>query len=506
MRTQTWLFIAVGTLLDVTQILGHARRPAARGDARDHGSHRPGSAAAEPQGGSHETIRCSARRRGRAAPLLGARRSRHRRNFSCSPRGKIACFENRGDPAQNGGIVVVGRDRALRTLHDPTCPATSAVEVEAYLQSTLRAAVLAHVDLDCAKWSAYGARLAYSDPTGTVRSIRYTRCGLQLEVRGPDFTPISGPVGYLQAQLAIGDDILRARFHNFRRNDAAVVRSRRPSLAASRGEAGFWDALLGDDSSEAREQEAIALLETAVRRAPRDGRSHFLLGMLHLYRFGQRVVRLDDVSAEARAELAAGERGLCVGGAAALGRRERARRLARPRLRRVRRSTCRAPSTTTSGMRDAGLADLDRAIEINSFFNVFDYIPVMQFLPAERSALSKGIRAVHHLSRKPGNARLRRHAAGDLRQCRTGAAQRSGRADAVRRPLRQGRATPNRRRSGTTWRVCFRTHRRGTSRAILAERKANAAARVALYADADLGNDPPIIGAGPEACAVCHNR
>jgi hypothetical protein len=63
--------------------------------------------------------------------------------FQVLTAGKIARFVNRGDPQTTGGIVVVGRDRALRTLHDPTCPATSAVEVEAYLQSTSRDAVLA---------------------------------------------------------------------------------------------------------------------------------------------------------------------------------------------------------------------------------------------------------------------------------------------------------------------------------------------------------------------------
>ena len=43
-------------------------------------------------------------------------------------RGKQVRFENRGVAADNGGIVVVGRDRVLRTLHDPTCPATSPLE------------------------------------------------------------------------------------------------------------------------------------------------------------------------------------------------------------------------------------------------------------------------------------------------------------------------------------------------------------------------------------------
>ena len=89
------------------------------------------------------------------------------------------------------------------------------------------------------------------------------------------------------------------------------------------------------------------MLETAVRRNRRDGRSHFLLAMIHLYRFGQRVTRFDDVSAEARAELAAAN----VAFAAALpllwddasGYAATHAFRASPR----RRSTCRAWSKTT---------------------------------------------------------------------------------------------------------------------------------------------------------------
>ena len=84
-------------------------------------------------------------------------------------------------------------------------------------------------------------------------SIRYARDGLRIEVKGTGFTPIGGPVGFVQAELGIGEDLLRARFHNFRRNDASEVRSRKPSAAAAAGEAGFWDVLLGDDESEAGE-------------------------------------------------------------------------------------------------------------------------------------------------------------------------------------------------------------------------------------------------------------
>src|SRR5437660_6789859 len=87
--------------------------------------------------------------------------------------GKVARFVNRGDPTENGAVIVVGRDRALATLHDPRCPTPSTVALEAYLQSTARDAVLASVALDCAKWSAHGRGYVYRDPAGTVRAIRY---------------------------------------------------------------------------------------------------------------------------------------------------------------------------------------------------------------------------------------------------------------------------------------------------------------------------------------------
>ena len=35
-------------------------------------------------------------------------------------------------------------------------------------------------------------------------------------------------------------------------------------------------------------------------------------------------------------------------------------------------------------------------------------------------------------------------------------------------------------------------------------RRGGAAERAALYQDADPNDDPPLVGAGPEACAVCH--
>jgi hypothetical protein len=41
---------------------------------------------------------------------------------------------------------------------------------------------------------------------------------------------------------------------------------------------------------------------------------------------------------------------------------------------------------------------------------------------------------------------------------------------------------------------------------LYADRLATLDARVAAYRDADPSNDPPIVGAGAEACASCHHR
>ena len=424
--------------------------------------------------------------------------------FQVLTAGKVVRLENRGDPMKNGGTVMVGADRALQALFDPTCPVTSAIEVEAYLQSTYRDAVLAHVDLDCAKWSANGTGFRYVDPAGTVRSIRYGRSGLRIEVRGAGFTPIDGPVGFVQAQLQIGDQTLRARFHNFKQNDSQRVVSRRPSAAAAAGEAGFWDVLTGDDDSEAKEQEVIANLETAARRDRRDGRSRFLLGMTHLYRAGQRVTRFDDVTAEARAELAAANASftdalpLLWDDASGSG-------------------DSRVPGFAAAAkyllgfvehdatLQAQGLADLDRAVQVNSFFNVFDLIPVLQALPPGDPVFQQAYASfTTYLSDPetlqcvvtqpelcadagfaPRNVQGSLTLFGDL-YAKAGSLQPAR----VWYNLAAGLSdTP-------TWHFA----------SIIQDRVATAATRVALYKDSDPTNDPPMIGAGTEACAVCHRR
>ena len=424
--------------------------------------------------------------------------------FQVLTTGKVAKLENRGDPAKNVGTITIGRDRALQTLYNPMCPATSAVEIEAYLQSTLRDAILAHVDLDCAKWSAKGKAFKYKDPTGTIRSISYGSSGLQITFGGPGFAPLDGPVAFVQAQLQIGDQTLRARFHNFKQNDAKKVISRKPSAAAAAGEAGFWDVLSGDDSTEAHEQEVIANLQKAAKRDKHDGRSRFLLAMIHLYRFGQMVTTFDSISAEAHAELVAANASFTealplVWNDATLTGDSRIPGFAgsaKYTLGRV---------DNDAALAAEGLADLQRAVEENPFFNVFDLIPVLQVLPPSDPVFQQAYASfIAYLSHP------------DTLQCVTTQPELCASAGFAPRNL-QGSlilfgdlyAKAGNLQQAQSWyglAALFPETATWKFASVSQDRSANAAARVALYADGNPSNDPPILGAGAEACAVCHNR
>jgi hypothetical protein len=421
--------------------------------------------------------------------------------FDVLTTGKVIRLENRGDADRNAATLVVGADPKLATVYDPRCPSASSVEIEAYLQSTYRDAILALVDLDCAKWTATRSGYRYADKAGTVRRIRYGKRGLRIDAGGPGFTPHTGPVGFAQVDFAIGEVTLRTRTHNFARNDARSIRSRKPSSAAAAGEAAFWDVLSGDDASEARQQDAILHLGKAKKR---DGRSHFLLGMIHLYRFGQQVTGYDEVTPTVREEL------VQANGAFAT---------AVPRLwddttltgdSRVPGFAAAAKYTQgvvdgDAALRAAGLADLQRAVEVNAFFNVFDFIPVLQALPpSDPSFIETFVFVTTYLNDPdtltclisqpeicanaglaPRNLQGSLILFGDL-YAKAG--------DAAQAQTWYGLASA----SGdlATWRF----------KSVLDDRLADPAGRAALYADADPTNDPPLVGAAHEACAVCHNR
>jgi hypothetical protein len=417
--------------------------------------------------------------------------------------GKSARLENTGDPDTSGGTFRVGPDAALQPLLVPVCPALSRVDVSAYLQSTNRDAALASQTLDCGRWRFVGRAWRYDAASGPIRSIVYGEDLLRIDVGGPGYVPIRGPVAFVQVQLEIGDVALRARYHNFERNDGELVRSRHPTRSGALGESSFWQILSRADDSEANQQATLDLLGEAVQRDRRDGRSRFLLGMTHLYRFGQQVVSYDDVGDSARADAAAAvawfdqalpllwdsetqtgdSRVIGFAGAAkfTLGVVE-----------------------DDAALQAQGLEVLDLALQVNPFFNVFDLIPVLQALPPGDPRFAAAYARVIAYLEDPetlgcvisqpelcANAGMApSNISGSLTLFGDLYAKAGNPLRATQWYLLANALTP------ASW----------PFKPALAARLANVAGRVALYQDADPSNDPPILGAGAENCAVCHTH
>ncbi|MFN8599603.1 MAG: hypothetical protein U0842_03990 [Candidatus Binatia bacterium] len=201
--------------------------------------------------------------------------------FEILTRDKDARFAH---DASGGGWahVRIGADRALQDLNDPRCPAVSKIRVSSYKDNRVVGEPLA--ELPCSAWRKIPGGFLYSDPSGSVAGIekvRYTTRGLEVYASAPGHTPVVGPIGFAQLNFEIDGRRFIARFHNFLRNDGIAVVAKRPSRAAADGEAAFWDTLGGRN----RDLEALDLLNRATQQDPRDGRSHFLTGMMHLQRF-----------------------------------------------------------------------------------------------------------------------------------------------------------------------------------------------------------------------------
>ena len=422
-------------------------------------------------------------------------------DFSLLTVGKVAAFKHVGDVARDGGVVRIGRDPNLRTSIDPRCPTVTRAQILSYPQALQRVATNLDVALDCTKWQAKGKGYDYTDPSGTVTKIHYGPDGIRIVVRGVDFTPIAGPVGYLEANLVVGDTPLRARFHVFARNDATKIATRRPSAPAAAGEAGFWEVIVGLDDSETHQQETIALLEKASKKSRRDGRSPFLLGMIHLYRFGQMITDYASVSDAAKAELLASNQWFAK---------------ALPLLWDGQHGDSRVPGFVGAGkyvlgivqgdaaLRAKGLADLAAAVQVNAFFNVFDYITVVQVAQAGTPEFQQAFDAVSAYLSDPATLACVVSQpelcanAGFAAHNLSGSLLVFGDVYAKAGNLQQA----------TQW----YTLANGLSdasypfKALAASRVEDVAARVAAYQDQDPSNDPPVVGLGEENCAVCHVR
>jgi len=401
----------------------------------------------------------------------------------------------------SGGSFSLRRDRALQPQLAPGCPTVSRVDVSAYLQSTARNAILATETLDCTKWRFRSGTWRYANPAGTIRAIRYSKRGLRIDFGGAGYTPIDGPVGYIQAQLVIDDVALRVRHHNFERNDAELVSTRRPSGIGALGESAFWDVLNQVDHSEANQQKTLALLRKAARRDPGDGRSRFLLAMTHLYRFGQQVVTYDNVSEAAREDaraavawfdealpllwdadsLTGDSRVIGFVGAAkfSLGVVEH-----------------------DAALQAEGLAVLDVALQVNAFFNVFDLIPVIQALPPSDPRFAAAYNQVIAYLEDPETLACVSTQPELCANAGMAPTNISGALTLFGDMYAKGGNLAN----ATQWYTLANalTPASWPFKPILTARLANVAGRIALYQDADPTNDPPIIGAGAENCAVCH--
>ncbi len=414
---------------------------------------------------------------------------------------KVAAFKH------GRGTVRVGRDPRLASAPEPTCPTPSSVELSSYPEPTQRIVVATSVDLDCAKWRKTRRGFVYADPDapGGVRSIRYGRKGLVITFDGPVPT---GPVAYIQAWLTVGTTRFNARFHNFKRNEAGILLTRPPSRAAARGERAFWAVLHHewDTAAQKAELEGIALdcFTQAAQADRKDGRSRFLLAMTHLYRFGQMVTSYDAASDAARVELEAAH--------AAFGQ-------ALPLVWNGTTGDSRVPgfaAATTFGLgvvrqdpalQAQGLVELDEAFRINPFFNVFDYIPVAQTVPAFDPRFQAVFQKVNGYLTDPdtlacigtqpeicGNEGYApRNTAGSLAlfgdlNAKGGDLAGARRWYGLALGLAGAGSTPYRFLPELELRV------------------ATAPERVARFGDADPTNDPTVIGAGAEACAACHTR
>jgi hypothetical protein len=85
------------------------------------------------------------------------------------------------------------------------------LQVAAYPQATVRLDARDPVTLPCEHWRRRGSRYQYRDDAGTA--------------------------GGAELWIGIGGQRLVGRFHSFRRNDADLIVTRKPSAAAAAGEA-----------------------------------------------------------------------------------------------------------------------------------------------------------------------------------------------------------------------------------------------------------------------------
>jgi hypothetical protein len=406
------------------------------------------------------------------------------------------------------GRVRVGRDPRLHPLVDPRCGhAETRLQLASYPQATNRVVAQDEVVLPCENWRKAGKGFSYADESGSVGGVTkvvYSAAKLQVQFAGPQYVRPAGPVGYVELWFTAGATRFLARFHNFTTNDATELVTLKASGLAAKGEAEFWAVLLGDDTSDETQLDSLDLLGKAAAKNAKDGRSPFLCGMMHMYRYGRFLTPAGQPTAAARAEIDA-----------AIDAFE----IAEPRLWDGTHGDSRVPGFAaaakfTQGFANAhedlmnqGIAELQEAIAVNAFFNVFDLIPVLQALPTSDPRWQQAYDDVITYLEDPAtlscvSTQPELCANGGLALHNTGGAlvlfgdvyAKAGNAEQA--SFWYGLAKAIGGSPESPW----------PFQSVADQRVLDVDARIARYQDADPDNDDPLVGIGDENCAVCHAR
>jgi len=259
--------------------------------------------------------------------------------------------------------------------------------------------------------------------------------------------------------------------------------------SAAAGETAFYETLLGVAD---RNEEALTHLSAAVAQDPQDGRSWFLKGMTHLWRLARVWTDVENPGDFVAAEIVPAREAL-----------EHAVPLV-PEDTRIPGFHGAARYNEGIILDDAaiaadGLRLMREAMSLNFLFNSFDFVGTVPFvvrgddpLMAESlDYLERGLMMIDQCTpRICGNEGYAPHNGegtfvlfGDL-YAKAGNRARALEFYSVSETLG----------AGGNWRY----------KDLLAERIRDIDLRIALYTDAERGNDPPLIGQGPEACSYCH--
>lgn len=419
-------------------------------------------------------------------------------------RGKSLRLTGASDTQAARGVVRFSADPALADAPDPSCPATSSFELGLFTVSANAVERGPKTVLDCTKWRRRSRGWVYSDPAapGGVRAITYGPAGLVVKLVGPDALPAHGPLGYAFVWLEIGPRRYHGRFHQFRHNGATRIVSRTTPRLAADAERAFWAVLTGDDDSEDGQQATLAALTAAAAATPGDGRSRFLLGMLRLYRFGQMTQTIADASPAAVEELRAAVAAFGEADPILWHRDTRSGDSRMPGFSAAARYAL-AVATRDEALRTQALAEFDYALEINAFFNVFDLMTVLQAEPPSSAAFQSAFAEVDAYLADPTTFQC---AVTQPEVC-TGNGLGPGSLPGTFVLFGDVYAKAGRLADAQRWYgLGMATEGGWVFEGLATARAEGAEARVAAYQDRDPGNDPPIIGAGAEACRSCHYR